>query len=121
MVESMKYCMQGFLLIEIMIALTIFTTVSMMLAHQYWQASALQQDAKLYVEATQLANKTLQEVANNKQVISSKIVGSYEASCESHPMKSCELRNFRVVKVIVSWQGANGEEKNITLASGMVV
>jgi len=121
MVESMKYCMQGFLLIEIMIAFTIFTMASMMLAHHYWQAGALQQDARRYVEATQLASKALQEVAKNKQIISSKTVGKYEVNCVMEPVKSGELRNFRVVKVEVSWLGSHGEEKKIVLGSGMVI
>ncbi len=139
--KNAQYTMKkGFLLLEIMIALVIFSMLVVVITHYHWQIVKHQGEAIKYIEALNKARAFLENIprdtsgaspgmskANkaNENILSK---DEYTLTWKTYPVDSIQSKKlsatkskalpYNITQVNVAWKTFDGKQKSITLTSG---
>ena len=108
----------GFLLIEIMIALTLFATISVIVAHYYGRIASLKREVYHYGHALTIVRNALETAQYSKQLI----LPSQEDMTVNHTIIPVRYDGITVdqVTVTVSWKTVTGDTRSTTFISAFL-
>jgi len=120
-----KYIKNGFLLFEILIALVIFSTACLIVAYQRWEIIKQEQEALDRLQALTLARNAMERICSEKQSSLPNQQEKYKFTVkhriEALPAQQTKnllvSKNFKLVKIFVTWQSAMGM-RSVRLTSG---
>lgn len=120
--RNSKMATQGFLLIEIGVALIFFGGVVSALFHFYCKAVDRHHQSRHYLQATRIANTILESIIFNGKMPESQ---SFEQEDFSVLVQSQNVDNalphYKTVQVDVAWESIAGQKHMLTLESGCIM
>ena len=120
-----KQIKKGFLLFEILIALVIFSTACLIVAYQRWEVIKQEQEALNRLQALTLARNAMESIRNEKRLSlpNQQTKHKFTVKKQIEPLSIRQtknlliLKNFKLVKIFVTWQSAMGA-RSVRLTSG---
>ena len=107
----------GFMIIELLVALSALIIFSLSVAYMQGLSAVRSYDARHYLEATLLAERTLEQLYENKNNIREKI-DTYAITIEKkHPFENIP---FTQAIVKVSWHNSKNKEQHVQIQGGWV-
>lgn len=110
----------GFLLLEIMIALTLFATVSIVIAHYYCRSVSLQGESRMYCQATSLARNLFESIIHN-QSIAEKLPDHIDQFTLTWKVAGTDIPHFNMVELNIAWTSLMSGVQTISFVSGFFV
>lgn len=110
----------GFLLLEIMIALTLFATVSIVVAHYYCRTVSLQGQSRMYCQATSLARNFFESMIRN-QSVALPLPNHIDQFTLTWKIAGADIPNLNTVELNVSWKSSEGVIQSVSFSSAFFI
>lgn len=103
---------QGYLLIELMIAVAVLAVCSLLVAQLQAHMVCRYYEAEQYLKAVNYVNRVFEE-----RSVGTQNIDGYTIETTVRPVKGL---SYKGVQVTVSWKTASGVDQNITIRGGML-
>lgn len=113
---------KGFLLIELVIAIGIFSLVALLSLSFYWHIIKLNLENEMKINAINIASSYLEDLQSSKNISQEFIVEQkYKVKIEPIFIKKGQYKKkFVIVKIIVSWD-IYEKIKSVSFVTGIII
>ncbi|MDR3646603.1 MAG: prepilin-type N-terminal cleavage/methylation domain-containing protein [Candidatus Babeliales bacterium] len=113
---------KGFLLIELVIAIGIFSLVALLSLSFYWHIIKLNLENEMKINAINIASSYLEDLQSSKNISQEFIVEQkYKVKIEPIFIKKGQYKKkFVIVKIIVSWD-IYEKNKSVSFVTGIII
>lgn len=121
-VNIFKTKYKGFLLIELVIAIGIFSFVALLSLNYYWHIVNLNLENEMKIKAINIASSCMEKLQENKKISEEFIIEQkYKVKIQPIYIKKGQFkRSFVMIKLTISWQGVT-KNKSISFVTGVIL
>lgn len=125
--KYISYKYSGFFLIELLVAIGIFSILTLWVAQIHWKSVEIAYNTKKYIDALNIASSVLEEMQllnlqpetkRNDFLVSIK---SIPFPLPQLPLTNQKIKKFQLNYVTVSYKSISGNNEKISLCSGSII